>query len=1297
MPLHQSGFQGGGMVPHRQLAVQPLLPYEKRLIDLLGCDEEQYRRFADEVALRSRERPIEYAHIPDIQNAPAAPALISLAIGIAFTAVSYFLAPKPKAPVAEETTRFRTRQLGSKTGTEIFSPSYGFDSLQELAAYGNTVPIVFTRMPPGAYDSGGILISPSLVWSRMKSFGGYQVVEVIAIAGQGPMDRPELAGIFLGNNALDGIYSTYFDFYWNSGEAQSSRLKGRNLRYGTLPLDDGFRDAPDDESFYAPTLQGANQPAFSSSFTPTSQTRFGVFSGIPNGTPYRPDWKIVQPLQQQEDEQRDQALTEQQKYVDGYLMKMHPFGNGDLNDGSTRAGMPGTGTNYSRHIGILEHVNAQTGVITSATRGLADVQYSANRVLEKWSDVTQEVDVIIGDEIVVALGYGRQDQEPFPILGDGTKRPDLGDIRSALDSEMQRYDQIMSLGQTFMIGRSTWQVIDRPRERFNPDVHSGDGFRIRMRCLEGWSRNQRKIGLVARTAIRQNDYLPADIEESYYPILRYEIGTLQNTRPCDVTEIGIKSRVWARINNMTNFNTLPSPGRLARFNEDNIQAQEGKTTSYVRRISLFALDVRYSNNTEFTENTDNEGWTNLGPYLFGVIGSAPIDIYSFIRITHPSRDQYEFRLRPFNSAIPTQQSAGDTDVFILDGSKTPYKDWSFSTYLGEFRIGGRGYFEKPRDIFTHPQMVARPDLLFNDAGEINLIYGEQVADTSKIDVSLESVIAQETKATYQQGEAALDNTLSNMMSIFFGEDPWRDNLANGSRRTKAGFNYTVDSNRTVNVEITVESYDRSYAHTSRNRWWRIVSLDVASFTGNWANGDTFIKKYQSGDGVQFGFTFRISIPTIYQEFDEPQSATRIFERYSGIAEVSHYGDLITRSCDDSPEHEVVYVNECLSEENVPRYEKCAVAGLKLKSSDNFTQLDQLRCYIQRGIEVERLIDNDVDCSNLLTDLLWYFVTNTDTGIGTIINSALVDREELTTTGRYLRANKLFFDDAIAEPVNLRSWLARVAPSVLCYTTIKNGKLSIEPALPYHADGVIDTTRPVPIAGMFTDGNILEDSFEVDWLELEDRKLFQAAILFRQSRVNEFPSQRTVVVRYKTDDRYTLPIEEFEFTHITNIEHALKTARYFLSVRKHQTHTITFRTLPWGLSLAPGQYIRVASEISPYNPANNGIVKADGTVIAAQPLSNGSYSVYYWNKDSENVSEGTMTVTNGATSEFRDTVFSVKGNNQTSQVYQIESLDVDQDGIVTITASNYPVDSSGRSVIAREVLNVDDDFETVGGQ
>jgi hypothetical protein len=329
--------------------------------------------------------------------------------------------------------------------------------------------------------------------------------------------------------------------------------------------------------------------------------------------------------------------------------------------------------------------------------------------------------------------------------------------------------------------------------------------------------------------------------------------------------------------------------------------------------------------------------------------------------------------------------------------------------------------------------------------------------------------------------------------------------------------------------------------------------------------------------------------------------------------------------------------------------------------------------------------------------LWYLITNRDTGVGSIVNSVLVDRDSLVTTGKYLRANRLFFDDAIAEPVNLRSWLAEVAPSVLCYSTLKNGRLSIEPALPYHDDGVIDTTRPILISAMFTEGNIIEDSLQITWLELENRKLFQAAIIYRISRPNQFPEQKTVIVRYDTPDKGDLAIEEFELNHITSTEHALRVARYFLAVRKHQTHTITFRTLPWGLDLAPGQYIRVASKLSPYNPANNGIIQSDGTVVAASPIADGSFNAYYWDREEQTVSEGQLVISGGVAQNLRNTVFSIQDGNEDSQVYQIEAIDVDQEGIVTIQASNYPVDAENRSVIARDVLDSDNEFEIIGAQ
>ncbi len=1300
MSLHKSASERGGMVPYRHRVIQPLLPYEKRLINALGCSEEEYRHFSAEVERKSKERPEEYAHIPDIQNGPAAvPILISLVIGVVSTAASYLLAPKPKMP--DEPAEIRRRQLGSQSGRTIFSPSFGFDSAQELASYGNVVPIVFTRREE-EYETGGLLISPQLVWSRMKSWGGYQVAEIVTVAGQGSIAKPQLSGVFLGNNALDGIYEAYFDFYWNGGfEAlgAGSRLRAYNLRYGNLFID-GNNDNPgingSDQAFYCPTREGSNQPGFCGAFSPTSQTRFGVYSGIPNGTPVRPDWRVISLLDSGEEKQRDEAATQMRKYVDGYLAITHRYGGG-LTGGTTTAGMPGTGVNYCRRIGVIEHYPVGGGVNT-VTHTVEDSRTSANQTLERWGNLTREVEVNPGDKIVILLGKGRQEPEPFPIVGDHDFPPaDLSDIRSSIQGESTRYDQLLSKGSTWMIGRSTWQVIERPNERYDPERHSANGFRITLKCLEGWSRNQRKIGIVDRAAIESEKYLPfSDIEESYYPILKYEIGTFQNTRACDVTEIGIKSQVWAKFNSITNFNTLKSPGIMYQLNEEDIQVTGGKMTTYAHRMSLFALDVRLSDYDETA--TSNKGWTNLGPYLFAVVGDSPVDIYSFIRVTHPSHNQFEYRLRPFNSAIPTQQSAGTNTVFVLDGARTPLQHWSVSTYLGSFTLAGRGYFAQPVDYFTHLEMAIVPEKITDEDGKVNLVYGGFQPDPSKKSVSLVSITATETAGIYTMGQGIEPRTLSNILSIVANEDPYFDDIAVGTQKN-VNWQYTRDSGREVYMDMSIRVVKTDYDGTARNKWWEIAATVIRDINGEWNVGDTFVKFARNTNGIQFSFKYEIVYGSTYQEFDTPQFATRLFQRYSGVAEVSHYGDLISRSCDDGPEHELIYVNETLSEEDPVDYKGCAVAGLKLKSSDNFTQLDQLRCYLRTGVEVERLLDGDVAASNLLTDLMWYLTTNKDTGTGSIVHSGLIDRDALLVTAKYLRANQLFWDDVIAEPVNLRTWLAAQAPSVLCFTSMKNGKMSLEPALPFRSsDGVIDASQPVAISGMFTEGNMIEDSLEINWLELEERKLFQASVFYTRSRLNQFPEQRTLVARY-TDiaNSSELPVEEFDFSHIHSTEHAKKVARYFLAIRRYQTHTITFQTLPWGLSLEPGNLIRVASEMSPYRPENNGVINDNGGVISVVPLDDGNYPVFYWNRQNAVIQEGTLEIKNGVATELFGTVFSIKGgSNEDSQIYQIEALDVNEDGIVTIKASNYAVDSEGRSLLARDALGENNNFEFVGG-
>ena len=1268
------------MVPYRHRAEMPLLPYEKQLIEALGCTEAEYREFVCQAARRALATPA-----PAVQATGFELFLVNLVIGIALSAASYLLTPKPKL---DAPAKVRQRQLGGKTGRENYAPSFSFESLQDLAIYGNVVPIAFTRRQDHAagFSTGGLTISPSLVWSRLKSWGGFQVLEMVAIAGQGDMAKPDLAGIFLGNNALDSAFADYFQLYWNGGyevTGSNSRLRGANLRYGDL-ITPAVPSAADD-AFVCPTRNGVADAGFCGAFTPSNQTRFGVYSGIPNGTPYRPNWEIISVLESGDTDAQLQQITNQKKFVEPYLRDSHPYGGGDKSRERWKSGMPGTGRNYARHIGIVSHKDAITGAVyklPTLARSRYDIPGS-NSTPPRWIGTFKEERYVQkGDTIKIHVGQGRQKTAPFAATGDESVKVHLDDVRSATDAEAVQFDQAFTNGALFMIGRSVWQVIERsPEGRVLDNASNKDPVIVTLKCLEEWSVAQNKIGLVAEEVISENNVLPygIDIDETWYPILKVELASIKNTRPCDVTELGLKSQVWTRFNGITNFNSVPSPSELASYNKRNVQIREGKNTSYAHRASFFALDARPANSEPFREYNKNEGFVNLA--TFAVIGSTPQDIFSFIRIKHPSESMYEYRLRPFNSAVLAQQGDGNGTIFELNGAYTPFTEWAVDTYMGVFTVGGRGRYIKPRDYFTHRQMAARPELIGN------LVYGEWVPGTPSVEL-----IGVYSNVDNRVGDW---RKISNIMSIAAGQDPYFNNLAVGTVITVSGWNFERDlPTRGAYMKVTLRAFEKSISGTPRNRWWEVIKTEIVSLVGTWNNGDTFRKNAQDGYSEQWRFEYRVIKPASqYVEYETPRSETRLWETYSGIAEVSHYGDLITHSCDNGPEHEIVYVNESVAEDRLPEYKNCAVVGLKLQSSNNFTALDQLRCYMANGIEVTRLNDNDTGASNLFTDLLWYLATDTDTGAGAVIDPSLLDQNQLIATGRYLRANRLFFDDVIAEPINLRSWLAEKAASMLCYVSIKNGRLAVNPALPVNSNDEI-ALLPVPISAMFTDGNIIDGSLSIEWLELEERKMFQAAVIYRRNPVNKLPQQETIVVRYNEVGADSLPVEEFDLPHITSLEHAEKAAKYFLAVRKHITHTVNFQTLPYGLSLQPGDYIRVAVRQSPYSPANNGIITPDGDIVSVMPLADGAYNVFFWDRTQADVDEGTLVVSSGKAQGMRNAVFSVKNDQTSSQVYQVEALDLNEDGIVGVKASCFPVDAQGRSLITADLLTAGT-FEVIG--
>jgi predicted phage tail protein len=159
---------------------------------------------------------------------------------------------------------------------------------------------------------------------------------------------------------------------------------------------------------------------------------------------------------------------------------------------------------------------------------------------------------------------------------------------------------------------------------------------------------------------------------------------------------------------------------------------------------------------------------------------------------------------------------------------------------------------------------------------------------------------------------------------------------------------------------------------------------------------------------------------------------------------------------------------------------------------------------------------------------------------------------------------------------------------------------------------------------------------------------------------------------------------------TSRDHAIKVARYFISLRRRITHSVSFKTVPEGAGIRPGDLIKVAIEKSQLNSFNNGIINTDGSVVCATPLANGTYAIVYFKSGMEDVMSASLVIRNGVTTQSAlfGSMFTLAATSISTNTYQIEQVELDEDGLVNVLATEYPVeqmlvDLSGSNTVTSE--------------
>ena len=118
-----------------------LLPGEIQLCEAVGLTEEEYWEFVRLNEEYTGARGEEYDHIPDVRCDPVS-IIVNLVIGIALSAISMLLAPKPKLPDNDKKADLQTED---RTSNRFYAPQSEFDSIQKLAVIGSNIPLVYCQ------------------------------------------------------------------------------------------------------------------------------------------------------------------------------------------------------------------------------------------------------------------------------------------------------------------------------------------------------------------------------------------------------------------------------------------------------------------------------------------------------------------------------------------------------------------------------------------------------------------------------------------------------------------------------------------------------------------------------------------------------------------------------------------------------------------------------------------------------------------------------------------------------------------------------------------------------------------------------------------------------------------------------------------------------------------------------------------------------------------------------------------------------------------------------------------------
>jgi hypothetical protein len=1281
-----------------------LLPYEHALIEALGISEEEY--FIFRKAQREYKDP-KTGTILDIRNEPVSTiALILSIVGTVAQVAAALLAPRPEAPDQDGG--------GRRARDKRFAPRYGFDSLQNLAQYGETVNLVYCQRGTEktsvndalANPDGGVRAGTSLLWSAVYSFGNAQYIQMMAAIGAGEIVDIDynltavgqtLIKLFQGGSTTSSRAATW-QYFRNSGPILISDKKRGS---GQDPRLAGVASS---RTVYDPLIDATTRSqGFSQAFSPSSSREFGITAPIPIFM------NVIARNEKGENQKAPVRITAGGTDRTTYWPDSYATGGRRLIPVGATLTITIAKAKETRNEGVAN--NFADDIRESSVESLElGALYKLGSAKFEITNISGDTD-ISKTNITATIQCVEAGMGPF---GD-YETEDIAEQVIELEAREKELEDLLNVNipnsyeyQLSHLSESSYFI--------TPDWSAKQ-----VRLLERVRVKRDQLEQLYETAVSFNrnrsqmDELVLQAEEQYGG-KQFSQTVLDYANNIQAVESNLEDArdQKERINgNIERLGSTPERESNLKDTKNVISQYQKELKSLRSKLATALRETGFANGfidsqvdgangltaelksefrSEFTVNgvllpEYNKIFSQVDP-LFASIGLGRTE-----KMARKEREALR-KLKNIYAKIENlllQLGGIDYDKFNAEKAR-----------LNQLIANARAELESVKAQLSNPDsfndhlgtkcLVRLHEAEYETLSPVNLVHFSLKA---KVFMRIQGRASKYGEVEAKKYSDA-DNGCKPRTAMF------RVYYKRPSDTVWKSPNVIFCVRKTYDKDAFIPLIFRSPDDVGQKKWqFRFEPVfDAPSESKKAGAALNFVYLVARGpvqniDNIFF-YQGNVRAPGINNVPPKNKSPFRVDEWmiFSAHADTS-----IQYSFDNGPEFAITAVSE-QQFENLSSftdlYKNIATIGLNAYSGVGLTSMRNLSVFVNKGKKV-RLIElsppsfpstpNGPSC--FASDIFLDTVLDRENGIGAFvdgINANGLDITKLALSKAFCMKRSYFMDGVIAARGSWRAFWSEVAPYSLLELARIGGKETLIPAVPTTGDGTF--TRNVTISALFNQGNILEDSYKEEFLDYgESTQDLIATVVYRdQANAEPFPRNTSVTIKLKDAEETLASRQTFDLSdYVTNRNQAINYAMLLVQQRRHSRRAVEFKTFPTEAPIAPGSYVYVHMEENQWNDIHSGAVLDDGTInipFASETI-NGTYDTLIYEPGKQPFKQSIAYV-NGQSATLsaykgKGVLFVLGTQVQQKRVFRVTEVAMEEEGEITIRAIEHPcIEEAGQT-------------------